>query len=59
MSDQNIERYIELFGTDEQKEELEERKDRLSKWISNFPVLTIEDAMNLSTSFGRYKEKAE
>jgi len=48
MSDQNEERYIELFGTEEQKKELQGRKDRLNKWISKFPVLTIEEAMNIS-----------
>jgi len=53
MSDySNRDEFIERFGTEEQKKELKERQERLDKWVSQFPVLTLEEA--LKRSFGNY-----
>lgn len=39
------EKLIEAFGTDEQKEELAERKERLDTWLKGLaiPVITEDD----------------
>jgi hypothetical protein len=46
MSDySNRDELIERFGTEEQKKELKERQERLREWVSQFPVVTLEDIM--------------
>lgn len=47
--------YIEQFGTEEQKKEWQERKEKFEEWINQFPVLTLEEAMK--QTFGREKYK--
>lgn len=39
------EEYIQVFGSQEEKEKLKKRREELDKWFSQFPTTNIEDFM--------------
>ena len=47
--------YIEKFGTEEQKKELHERRERLDRWVNQFAVMTMEEALKRSFDMEKYK----
>lgn len=49
--------YIEEWGTEEQKKQLAERRERMQEFLKGIQVLTVEEAMKRSFNFDYLQNK--
>ena len=49
--------YIEEWGTEEQKKQLAERRERMQEFLKSIQILTVEDAIKRSFNFDYFQNK--
>lgn len=49
--------YIEEWGTEEQKKQLAERRERMQEFLKDIQVLSVEEAMKRSFNFDYLQNK--
>lgn len=49
--------YTEEWGTEEQKKQLTERRERMQEFLKDIQVLTVEEAMKRSFNFDYLQNK--
>lgn len=49
--------FIEEWGTEEQKKQLTERRERMQEFLRDVPVLTIEEVMKRRFDFDNFQNK--
>lgn len=49
--------FIEEWGTDEQKKQLADRRERMQEFLKDIQVLTVEDAIKRSFNFDYFQNK--
>lgn len=49
--------YIEEWGTEEQKKQLAERRERIQEFLKDIQVLTVEEVMKRSFNFDYLQNK--
>ena len=49
--------YIEEWGTEEQKKQLADRRERIQEFLKDIQILTVEDAIKRSFNFDYFQNK--
>lgn len=49
--------FIEEWGTEEQKKQLADRRERMQEFLKDIEVLTVEDAIKRSFNFDYFQNK--
>lgn len=49
--------FIEEWGTEEQKKQLKERRERIQEFLKDIQVLNVEDAIKRSFNFDYFQNK--
>jgi len=49
--------FIEEWGTEEQKKQLADRRERMQQFLKDIQVLTVEDAIKRSFNFDYFQNK--
>lgn len=50
-------KFIEEWGTEEQKKQLADRRERMQEFLKDIQVLTVEDAIKRSFNFDYFQNK--